>query len=190
CRRTVRPLVQAPAVNWSSAKPLRVLVAAVVAAAAAAAVVAAPAGASNECRGLQVCISVAGPWVAVPAPARGAPYPSSTWLVRCPGEGLIAAGTDAVVSDRDLEVTFLARLGSPVNPGVTTRQDVVFTGIYTGTRRSRTSFKPLVGCIPTSGGGRETTVYRAQPSFPAGEPTRFRERTVAVLPGRVQTAVH
>ena len=33
---------------------------------AAALVAAAPAGATNECRGLMVCIPIAGPWVVVP----------------------------------------------------------------------------------------------------------------------------
>ena len=52
----------------------RVLVGAVVVAALAAG--ATPAHATNECRGLQVCVRVAGPWVAVPV-RPGVPRPLS-----------------------------------------------------------------------------------------------------------------
>jgi len=53
--------------------------------AAAAAVLATPAGATNECKGFQVCVPVAGPWVVVPA-AASVPRPrvASTPSTRMP----------------------------------------------------------------------------------------------------------
>ena len=69
-----------------------------VAALAAAAVVtfAGSAGATNECRGLQVCIRVPGPWVVVPT-ARTVPRPLAEFELSCP-QGAIAAGLDAELS--------------------------------------------------------------------------------------------
>jgi hypothetical protein len=108
--------------------------------------------AADECRGLQVCLPVTGPWVAIPAPARGGTG-VAVWELRCPIKGYIVAGIDARVSDRSIDVSFRGENGAPVSPGVTTGRAVVFTAVYTGTARHRTSFQPFVGCIPSSGGG-------------------------------------
>ncbi len=112
--------------------------------------------ATNECRGLDVCISVPGPWVAVPAaPATG--MTTTYFQMTCP-KGSIAGGLDAILGDRTLDVTFLGKLGSPVNPGITTSRSVVFVATYA--RGASTAFQPILGCIPTSGGGgRSTTAY-------------------------------
>jgi hypothetical protein len=114
--------------------------------------------ATNECRGLDVCISVPGPWVAVTAaPAGGAT--ETYFQVTCP-KGSIAGGLDAILGDRTLDVGFLGKLGSPVNPGITTSRSVVFVATYA--RGRPTAFRPVLGCIPTSGGGgRSTTAYEA-----------------------------
>ena len=66
--------------------------------------------ATNECRGLMVCVPVAGPWVIVPA-TRHVQY-----QVACP-RSYIIGGLDAELSHRAIDVTFPGRLGSPVNPG-------------------------------------------------------------------------
>jgi hypothetical protein len=118
--------------------------------------VAGEAQATNECRGLDVCISVPGPWVAVPAaPANG--MTTTYFQVTCP-KGSIAGGLDAILGDRTLDVAFLGKLGSPVNPGITTSRSVVFVATYA--RGAPTAFRPVLGCIPTSGGGgRSTTAY-------------------------------
>jgi len=131
--------------------------------------------AADECRGLLVCIPVEGPWVVIPAPGPGARHPASSWLMRCP-EGVVA-GLDARLGDASIDISFSGLLGSPVNPGITTTDAVVFTGRYTGTDRRATIFKPFIGCIPTSGGRTPTAVR-------PGRPATLRVRTVRLRPGR------
>jgi hypothetical protein len=131
--------------------------------------------AANECNGLDVCISVPGPWVTVPA--RG----EVRWRLQCPQRDLIVGGTDAVLTDPGVDVSFLARVGAPVNPGISTRRAATFVGIQAHKPRVA-SFRPFLGCIPTSGGGgRETTSRAAE--FPPGDPATTRVRTVRVRPG-------
>lgn len=117
-----------------------------------AAFVPADARAGTECDGLIVCIPVRGPWVQVPGGAAPTYYQLS-----CPGRGQVIGGLDA---DRagPLELSFLGTLGGPVSPGITTARSAVFVA---RTPRSLASFRPLLGCIPASGGGgRSRTVYR------------------------------
>jgi hypothetical protein len=121
------------------------------------------AAAAEECRGLDVCISVPGPWVAVPAAPRSG---TRTVLYRlsCP-RNAIAAGTDAL-RPRGLEVTFVGATGSPISPGVTTEREVWFVAVWAGSAPA--TFRPFLGCVPTSGGGRSTTARAAaapQPPF-------------------------
>jgi hypothetical protein len=126
--------------------------------------------AADECRGLQVCLPVAGPWVALPAPS-GDGVPSVTWQMRCPLRGYIVAGIDARVSDRSIDVSIRGENGAPVSPGVTTGREVLFTAVYTGGARRRTSFRPYIGCVPTSGGGgRGQTSVRHPAAFAPGKP--------------------
>ena len=75
--------------------------------------------AADECKGLRVCLPVTGPWVVVPA--GGIDYE-----LACPLKGYVVAGTDARVATADVDVWFRGETGSPVGPGVTTRQSVVF----------------------------------------------------------------
>jgi hypothetical protein len=140
----------------------------VLASALAALACAGAAGAANECKGLQTCLPVTGPWVAIPAPARGAAS-TVVWEMRCPLRGYIVAGIDARVSDRAIDVSIRGENGAPVSPGVTTGRAVVFTAMYTGAAPRATSFQPLIGCIPTSGGGGrgETAVRRPAAFAPA-----------------------
>lgn len=134
------------------------------------------AGAADECRGLQVCLPVTGPWVAIPAPESGGTS-VAVWELRCPLKGYIVAGIDARVSDRSIDVSFRGENGAPVSPGVTTGREVLFTAVYTGTGRRTTAFQPFVGCIPSSGGGgRALTSARARAAFVPGKPI---ERRVA-----------
>jgi hypothetical protein len=86
-----------------------------------------------------------------------------------------------VRGDRAIDIVFLGSLGSPVNPGITTGRSVVFVATYTGAARRATTFQPLLGCIPTSGGGgRGTTAVGAVPARP---PARI-VRSVRVRSGR------
>ena len=128
----------------------RVLVAVAVAAATVAAG-AGPARATNECKGLQVCVRVAGPWVVVPA-AQGVQRPRVEFQLSCP-RGFIVGGLDAELSDRAIDISFVAKIGSPVNPGISTSRAAVFVATYTGGSPRVATFRPHIGCVPASGGG-------------------------------------
>jgi hypothetical protein len=124
--------------------------------------------AADECRGLQTCLPVTGPWVAIPA-APGGEASTVVWELRCPLRGYIVAGIDARVSDRSIDVSIRGENGAPVSPGVTTGRAVVFTAVYTGGASKPTSFQPFIGCIPTSGGGArgETALRHVTAYVPA-----------------------
>lgn len=156
-------------------------------AAASAVVGAAPAHATNECRGLQVCVHVAGPWVAVPV-GSGVPRPRVEFQLSCP-RGYIVGGLDAELSDRNVDVAFLGKLGSPVNPGVSTSRAVVFTAVYAGRGASAPSFRPHIGCIPASGGGGGPVPYRVGTAAAPLPATVRRVTTLRVRPGSTQRAV-
>ncbi len=127
--------------------------------------VAGVAHAADECKGLQTCLPVTGPWVAIPAPARGEAS-TAVWEMRCPLRGYIVAGVDARVSDRAIDVSIRGENGAPVSPGVTTGKAVVFTAVYAGGASRPTSFEAFIGCIPTSGGGgRGETAFRRTAAY-------------------------
>ena len=153
-----------------------VLVAAVAAAALVAAV---PGGAANECDGLQICVSVPGPWVVVPASTSSNRTPVEYQLT-CP-RGHIVGGLDARLSVRAIDVQFLAKLGSPVNPGISTNRSAVFRATYVGGSDRAPSFNPFIGCLPASGGG--TRVPTSVAVFRPGQPVTRRVKTVRVRPG-------
>ncbi|MBV8064064.1 MAG: hypothetical protein JOY73_00910 [Actinobacteria bacterium] len=138
-------------------------------AAVLALVAAGGAAATNECRGLQTCVPVAGPWVVA------APGSEVSYQLACP-EKYVVAGLDAELSRRGVEVTFRGNLGAPVNPGVTTSSSVVFFGRLL-TQGAAATFRPHIGCIPAQGGGqRFPVVYEpvapSTPTPPAS--TQFR----------------
>jgi hypothetical protein len=162
------------------------LVASAVAAALAAGG-AAPAQATNECRGLQVCVHVAGPWVAVPAPV-GTPRPRVEYQLSCP-RGYIVGGLDAERSDRGIDVTFLGKLGSPVNPGISTSRAAVFVATYAGRAAPAPTFRPHIGCIPTSGGGGGPITYRVGAAAAPPQTTIRRVTTLHVRAGSTQRTV-
>lgn len=151
---------------------------------AAVAVTAAPAGATNECRGLQFCVRVHGPWVVVPVEL-GNKRAGAQFQLSCP-RGFIAAGMDAELSDRAIDLDFPGLLGSPVGPGTTTSRAVVFHGVYTGSTARNPVFRPHLGCLPTSGNGSGPVPYRKLQSFPPGQPTIRRVRSVPLRPGSIR----
>ena len=135
------------------------LLASVLGAAVLAALSAGSARAADECKGLRVCLPVAGPWVVIPA--GGVDYE-----LACPVQGYVVAGTDARVATADVDVWFRGETGSPVGPGVTTRRSVVFHAARVPARAATSSFRPFLGCIPTSGGGgRGETAVRRPAAF-------------------------
>lgn len=139
----------------------------------AAAVSAGSAGATNECRGLQVCVPVIGPWVVAPAGAQ------VSFELACPAR-FVVAGLDAELSRRGMDVTFRGTLGSPVNPGITTSRSAEFLGRLIAAAPEAT-FRPHIGCIPAAGRGqRFPTVDRPIAPTSALEPTVVQ---LTVLPG-------
>jgi hypothetical protein len=152
--------------------------------AAVAGMSASSAGATNECRGLPVCVRVAGPWVVVPA-AQTTPRPRVDFQLSCP-RGYVIGGLDAELTDRAINVDFLGKLGSPVNPGVTTARSALFRATYTGNAPKGPSFRPHLGCLPSSGGGAGPVPRRTFAVFQPGEPTTNRVRTVSLRPGLVR----
>jgi hypothetical protein len=121
-------------------------------------------------------VPVAGPWV-VASPGR------VEYQLACPAR-YIVAGLDAELTSRGIEIGFVGTLGSPVNPGITTSREAVFLGRVVRDV-ARATFRPHIGCVPASGGGRRTpTAYHA---FPPGKPTIRRAVTFKV---KVGTATH
>jgi hypothetical protein len=144
------------------------------------------ASATNECRGLQVCVRVAGPWVVVPA-AGGAPRGRVEYQLSCP-RGFVVGGLDAELSDRAIDLGFLGKLGSPVNPGVTTSRAAVFVATYAGASGRASSFRPHLGCVPSAGGGSGPVPFKLAAAFPPGQPTVRRVSNVRLRPLRVHAS--
>jgi hypothetical protein len=138
---------------------------------AALAVAVSPAAATNECKGLQVCVPVTGPWVLATAVG-------TEFQLDCP-KRFIVGGLDAELSSRAVDIGFVGGLGSPVNPGITTTASAVFLGRFLATHGAAT-FRPHIGCIPASGGGRRTpTAYHV---VAPGKPTTRVVKQLTVLP--------
>ena len=140
--------------------------------------VAGPAGATNECRGLNPCVKVAGPWVVVPT-GRTAPRPQVQYQLTCPRR-FIVGGTDAELTDQSIDLAFLGSSGAPVSPGVTTSRTVVFVASYVGDQPRAPTFRPHIGCIPATGGGTRTPTG-VRVIRPPGHPVTRR-----VVTGRVR----
>jgi hypothetical protein len=162
-------------------KRLAVLVAVLAAGLAAWA---GPAGATDECRGLNPCVPVAGPWVVVPV-TRAIPREPVQYQLTCPN-GFIVGGVDAELTDRAVDVSIVGTSGSPVSPGVTTSRSVVFVASYVGSGGPTPTFRPHAGCIPAAGGGRRTPTGLAAVT-PPGRPAVRRVKTVRVRAGLAVT---
>ena len=152
----------------------RILIVAAVAAAAFA-VNPSAAFATEECRGLQQCVPVHGPWVVVPT-GNSVPRPRVEWQLMCP-RGYVAAGLDAELSDRAIDIGFLGLIGAPVTPGVATARAVVLWASYVGGTARAPTFRPHVGCMPGGGGGRIPTAFKP------GRPTIRRVAQNDIPPG-------
>jgi hypothetical protein len=152
--------------------------AAFVVALATAAAFASVGSATNECKGIQTCIRVAGPWVVVPAHA------SVQFLLSCPQGRGVVGGLDAQVTSRSVRVGFEGRLGAPVQPGVTTTRYALFTAVSAAAHVQ--AFQPLLGCIPVQGGGGRSTVSATV--TPPGPSLEYRANIAIVGPGTVRFA--
>lgn len=129
------------------------------------------------CEGLTICSPVGGPWVVVPGPTGRAQETSSVWMLGCPRGGIVG-GTDARVGNAWVEVTFTGRVGAPVNPGITTGREVLFTGTSVGPRGRSSSFIPFVGCMPSEGGPRTPTGRAVPAQLGLGQATIRRVRVL------------
>jgi len=158
---------------------LKVALSTFVAALAVAAAFAPVGGATNECRGIQACIRVPGPWVVVPPQGR------ALYLLSCPGGRSVVGGLDAQVTSRDVRVSFDARIGAPVQPGVTTTRYALFSAISLSSKVQ--AFQPLLGCVPVQGGGGRSTVSASvSPSVsPPGQSLEYRSHVTILSPGSV-----
>ena len=138
--------------------------------------------ATQECRGLMVCVRVVGPWVVVPARA-GAARPRVEFQLSCPRRYLVG-GLDAELSNPAIDVSFFGKVGSPVAPGITTSRKAVFVATFVGSSTRAATFRPHIGCVPANGaGGRiPTAVTVVHP----GQPAVRRVRTLRVAPGRTR----
>jgi hypothetical protein len=135
------------------------------------------AGATNECRSLRVCVRVVGPWVVVPAS-----HARVEFQLSCPRRYLVG-GLDAELSDRAIDIAFLGRLGAPIAPGITTSRKAVFVATFVGSSRRTVTFRPHLGCVPSSGGGGGIpTAVIVRP----GQPAVRRVKTLRVVPGRAR----
>ena len=154
---------------------MRAALASLVGALACAAAFAPAGGATNECHGIQSCIRVVGPWVVVPA------HGSAVYLLSCPGGRSVVGGLDAQVTSRDVRIGFDARLGAPVQPGVTTTRYALFHAVSVSGRVQ--AFQPLLGCVPVQGGGGRSTVSAFV--SPPGQSLEYRARIAVLAPGSV-----
>ncbi len=155
---------------------MRAVLVTAAAALALAALTTSASAATGECRGITACIPVAGPGCS--CPRTGGRRTSSS----CPGGRSVVGGLDAQASSRSVRVSFDARLGAPVGPGVTTTRYALFRAVSTSGRAQ--TFQPRLGCIPVrGGGGRSTVSARVTPVGPALE---LRSRIVIIGPGQVR----
>jgi hypothetical protein len=107
------------------------------------------------------------------------------YQLTCPRR-YVVGGLDAELSLRRIDVSFFGKLGSPVNPGITTSRSAVFAASYVGESARSPSFRPHIGCMPAAGAG--VRVPTAAGAFPPGLPTVLRVRTVRVRPGTLRVA--
>jgi hypothetical protein len=134
-----------------------------------------------------LCVRVAGPWVVVPSGVK-VPRTPVSFQLSCP-KGYLVGGLDAELTDRAIDVEFGGKLGSPVGPGVTTTRAAVFRAAYTGPSPRGPSFRPHLGCVPSSGGGSGPVPYRRPAAvFPPVTPTVLRVRNVRLRPGLVRAS--
>jgi hypothetical protein len=159
------------------------LLAAIFVVATVAAVFPAVGGATNECKGIQDCISVPGPWVLI-VPGRRTEY-----LLSCPNGNGVVAGLDSQATSSNVRVSFDGQLGAPVSPGVTTTRNALFHALTLSSHRE--SFQPFLGCVRGGGGGGRSTVSARSPAAkptPAGAPLDRHAQTVVLRPGLVRSA--
>jgi hypothetical protein len=142
----------------------------------------------GSCEGLTICVPVGGPWVIVPPRARGAATSTAFWQLECP-EGIVG-GLDASVANTWISLSFPGKIGSPVNPGITTSKTITFAAVAVGPVGTASSFLPLIGCIPAQGGQRVPTGRKVAQPFHFGEPIVRRVEVLLVRAGERARGVY
>jgi hypothetical protein len=133
------------------------------------------------CKGVRNCITVNGPWVAVPATG------SMTFLLECPKRNGYVAGIDSLASSSDVRVSWGARLPQPPSPiskaaTVITGPFILFTAYSAGGKQGL--LQPWLGCVPVPPQNpRSTTSARVADVAKPGAPLDFWQTTVPLNPG-------
>src|SRR5204862_7661796 len=135
---------------------------------------------ANPCKGLKNCITVGGPWVAVPAQGE------MNYLLECPKRKGTIGGVDALASSPDVRMTWDAHVGAPLHSGTTTGAIAFFRAYSEGGRRGL--LQPYIGCVPTPPQNpRATTSARVARATRPGKPIDRWQSTVRLHAGQ-QTA--
>jgi hypothetical protein len=132
----------------------------------------------KECHNVNHCVSVIGPWVAVPAGGE------ATYLLDCPKRHGFVGGTDTRASSKSVVVWWDAQVGAPVRQAITTGPFLLFHAKTTNGRPG--SFQPTIGCIkflqPTN--GRSTVSARQSGPLTgttAGTPLDLHAKTITLV---------
>jgi hypothetical protein len=133
--------------------------------------------AANECSGIPKCIPVSGPWVSVPATGE------VMFALQCPQNRGIIGGLDAQATSLDVRATFDGIIAAPVAFGRTTLSQAMFRAVSATHKPG--SFKPFIGCIPTSGQAGANTI--SSKLTPVGPPLDLRMVFLKVTPGYRRT---
>ena len=155
---------------------MRAALLAFVAALAVAAAFAPVGSATNECHGIPSCIRVPGPWVIVPA------HGTAGYLLTCPDGRSVVGGLDAQATHATCASRSTA--GSARRSSRARRRPGTRSSTPSRCPAKRQAFQPLLGCIPTQGGGGRSTVSARV--VPVGQPLEYRSRIVVVGPGDVK----
>jgi len=147
---------------------------------------AAPPAKPSPCKGVRNCITVNGPWVAVPASG------AAIYLLECPKRNGYVAGIDTRATSADVRASLDARLPSPPSP--LSKAATSITGPYVlftaySAKGKPGLLQPWIGCVPTPPTNpRVTTSARVAPRVAkTGAPINRWQTTVQVHKGR-QTA--
>jgi hypothetical protein len=151
--------------------------AAMAAGAAAVAASTAP-PATTQCKKIKGCVTVQGPWVAVPA------HGEVSFLLECPKRQGVIAGFDALASSPAVRVSWDGKLGTPVRAGTSTESTAFFRAASADGRAG--VFQPFLGCIPPPKTGARSTLS-ARVTKP-GAPLDRWKTTVTLKPGKHQKA--
>jgi hypothetical protein len=115
------------------------------------------------------CMSLAGPWVAVPATGE------ADFLLECPKRSGTIGGIDVLSDSPDVRVTWQANPGSPVRPGTSTVFFAYFQAISATGKPGL--FQPYIGCIRQQNVKSRATVSARIPQITRPGPFLDRRQT-------------